>query len=225
MKTLKNILIIVLLAILALLAWPQIKTFLDLDVQVKVMPDIQQFEKPFQPQATPTVYFDPSYIVLELRNQSRLVTMTAKYQQVGGIEYNQEGNFIEKMQGEQLQMLFVGEVSAGVDLSTLTPNDITVSGYTINLQIPRSQIFDGPVILESETRVLNHETGFLTDLLNREDPNLQTQVRAQAEQQILSLAQQDTAFLQAADAQAVAIVSNLVNSLLPSPFQVIVTTR
>lgn len=220
MKTLKNILIIVLLAILALLAWPQIKTFLGLDVQVKVMPDIQQFEKPFQPQATPTVFFDPMPLVLELRNQSMLVTAVKVIQRVDSIEYNQDGNFVERMQSEKIEMLFTGEVSAGVDLRNLTEADIRVDGMVITLWLPPAQVYNSPVVREDF--VLSHKKGLFTEILGREDPNLQSYLRARVTLEMIETARQDMVFMKTANDQAVDIISGLANSLVPDSYQVIV---
>jgi hypothetical protein len=88
--------------------------------------------------------------------------------------------------GDRLLMLVHGQVVAGIDFSRLQPGDITILGKDVRVRLPQPQIFITRVD-ESRTRVYSRQTG----LLVRVDPNLETQVRQEAERQLLEAALQD----------------------------------
>src|SRR5579859_5951009 len=88
--------------------------------------------------------------------------------------------------GDRLLMLVHGQVVAGIDFSRLQPGDITILGKEIRVRLPQPQIFTTRVD-ESRTRVYSRQTG----LLVRVDPNLETQVRQEAERELLEAALQD----------------------------------
>jgi hypothetical protein len=81
--------------------------------------------------------------------------------------------------GDRLLMLVHGETVAGLDFSTLKPGDVRLEGKVVHLHLPGPQIFS--TRLDSEkTRVYSRQTGFLV----QSDPNLETQVRQEAERQL-----------------------------------------
>ena|SRR3974390_411600 len=81
--------------------------------------------------------------------------------------------------GDKLLMLVHGEVVGGVDFSSLGTSDVSMDGKKIVLHLPDAQILS--TRLDSErTRVYSRETGLLVPT----DPNLETQVRQEAERQI-----------------------------------------
>ena len=81
--------------------------------------------------------------------------------------------------GDRLLMMVHGEVVAGIDFSNLKPDDVKVDGKQVRLHLPASQVFS--TRLDSEkTRVYSRQTGVLVPT----DPNLETQVRQEAERQI-----------------------------------------
>jgi hypothetical protein len=88
--------------------------------------------------------------------------------------------------GDRLLMLVHGQVVAGIDFSRLRSGDITIVGKDVRVRLPQPQIFITRVD-ESRTRVYSRQTG----LLVRVDPNLETQVRQEAERQLLEAALQD----------------------------------
>lgn len=219
-KIIKLLLTTLLLIVFMLVAWSLVSSFLDRNASPTNIEIRSSTDNHIQ--ITPTIYFDPMPLVLELRNQSMLVTATKVIQRVDSIEYNQDGNFVERMQSEKIEMLFTGEVSAGVDLRNLTEADIRVDGMIITLRLPPAQVYNAPVVREDF--VLSHKKGLFTEILGREDPNLQSGLRAKVTLEMIEEAKQDTAFMQTANDQAVDIVSGLANSLIPDPYQVIVTT-
>jgi len=88
--------------------------------------------------------------------------------------------------GDRVLMLVHGEVVAGIDFAHLGPSDITIDKKTIRLRLPETQIFMTRVD-EARTRVYSRQTGWLVKV----DPNLETQVRQEAERELLEAALQD----------------------------------
>jgi hypothetical protein len=79
-----------------------------------------------------------------------------------------------------------GEVVAGIDFSNLKRDDVRVDGRTVFLHLPGAQVFS--VRLDSaKTRVYSRQTGLLVPT----DPNLETQVRQEAERQLQEAALAD----------------------------------
>ena len=75
---------------------------------------------------------------------------------------------------------------AGVDLSQLKPGDIQVHGRDVQVHLPPSQIFV-TALDNTKTRVYSRTTGLLVP----EDPNLESEVRAKAQDQIQQAALAD----------------------------------
>jgi hypothetical protein len=87
---------------------------------------------------------------------------------------------------DRLLLVMHGEVIGGVDLSKLQPSDVSVRGRTVTVHLP------GPEILvtrvdNAKTRVYSRDTG----LFSSPDPNLESEVRQEAERQLQQAAQQD----------------------------------
>src|ERR1700722_2280349 len=88
--------------------------------------------------------------------------------------------------GDRLLMLVHGEVVAGIDFSSLKPGDVTVEGRHIRLRLPAPQMFSTRID-SGKTRVYSRQTGFLMP----SDPDLETQVRQEAERQLQGAAMAD----------------------------------
>lgn len=88
--------------------------------------------------------------------------------------------------GDRLLMLVHGEVVAGIDFARLRPGDVTIQGKNVHVRLPQPQIFITRVD-EARTRVYSRQTGWLVHV----DPNLETQVRQEAERQLIEAALQD----------------------------------
>jgi hypothetical protein len=81
--------------------------------------------------------------------------------------------------GEQLLLIVYGEVTAGVDLGQLKESDVTVSGKAVEIRLPGAEIFATRVD-NDRTRVYSRRTGLFSSV----DPNLESEVRREAEKQI-----------------------------------------
>jgi Protein of unknown function (DUF4230) len=109
--------------------------------------------------------------------------------------------------GDRLLLLVHGEVVAGIDFSNLKPSDVLVEGRRVRLRLPAAQVFSTRLD-SSKTRVYSRQTG----LLVASDPDLESQVRAEAERQLLSAALTD-GVLRTAQANGASTISGLLLGL------------
>ncbi len=109
--------------------------------------------------------------------------------------------------GDRLILVVHGQVIAGVDLSQLRPDAVQVNGRTVILDLPPSQIFTTRID-SAKTRVFARTTGVLTQA----DPNLESDTRETAENQILQAATND-GILDAARTNARASMESLLRGL------------
>ncbi len=109
--------------------------------------------------------------------------------------------------GDRLLMMVHGEVVAGIDFSNLKPDDVKVDGKQIRLHLPAAQVFS--TRLDSgKTRVYSRQTGVLVPT----DPNLETQVRQEAERQMREAALAD-GILGTAQQNATSTIRSLLQGL------------
>ena len=88
--------------------------------------------------------------------------------------------------GDRLLLVVHGEVIGGVDLGKIQPGDVSVNGKTISVRIPAAEVFSTRID-NAKTRVYSRDTGLFTS----PDPNLESEVREEAERQLLQAALQD----------------------------------
>jgi hypothetical protein len=81
--------------------------------------------------------------------------------------------------GDRILLIVHGEVTAGIDLAKLDESKITITGRTIALELPPAEVFSTRLD-NDKTRVYSRETGLFT----MPDPNLESEVRREAERQI-----------------------------------------
>ncbi len=109
--------------------------------------------------------------------------------------------------GDRLLMIVHGEVVAGIDFSNLKLDDVRVDGKQIHLQLPAAQVFSTRLD-SAKTRVYSRQTGLLVPT----DPNLETQVRQEAERQLQEAALAD-GILRTAQENAVSTIRGLLQGL------------
>ncbi len=115
--------------------------------------------------------------------------------------------FPDFLAGDRLLMLVHGEVIAGIDFATLKVNDVHVKDRTVRVHLPQAQVL--VTRLDSgKTRVYSRQTGWLVPT----DPNLETQVRAEAEKELLQAAIAD-GILQKAQENARATITSLMQGM------------
>jgi len=109
--------------------------------------------------------------------------------------------------GDRLLMLVHGEVVAGIDFSNLKPGDVRVDGKQVWLRLPPPQIFSTRID-SGRTRVYSRQTGVLVPT----DPDLETQVRQEAERQLQGAAMAD-GILRNAQQNAASTIRSLLQGL------------
>jgi hypothetical protein len=115
--------------------------------------------------------------------------------------------FPDFLAGDRLLMMVHGEVVAGIDFSNLKPGDVRVDGKQVHLHLPASQVFSTRLD-SAKTRVYSRQTGLLVPT----DPNLETQVRQEAERQLQEAALAD-GILRTAQQNAASTITSLMQGL------------
>lgn len=118
--------------------------------------------------------------------------------------------FPDLLTGDRLLLVVHGQSIAGIDLSKLKPEDVRIDAndqHSIHVNLPPSELFI--TTLDNEhTRVYARSTGLLVPV----DPNLETETRGKAQQQLQAAALSD-GILDAARKNARASVAALLYGL------------
>jgi hypothetical protein len=115
--------------------------------------------------------------------------------------------FPDFLAGDRLLMLVHGEVVAGIDFSNLKSGDVRIEGKQVHLHLPAPQVFSTRID-SGKTRVYSRQTGLLVPT----DPDLETQVRQEAERQLQSAAMAD-GILRTAQQNAASTITSLLQGL------------
>jgi hypothetical protein len=115
--------------------------------------------------------------------------------------------FPDFLAGDRLLMLVHGEVVAGIDFSGLKPGDVRLEGKEVRLHLPAAQVFSARLD-SAKTRVYSRQTGLLVPT----DPNLETEVRQEAERELQAAALAD-GILQTAQQNASSTITSLLQGL------------
>ena len=115
--------------------------------------------------------------------------------------------FPDFLAGDRLLMMVHGEVVAGIDFSNLKPGDVRVDGKQIHLHLPAAEVFRTRID-SAKTRVYSRQTGLLVS----SDPNLETQVRQEAERELEAAALSD-GILPTAQQNATSTIRSLLQGL------------
>jgi hypothetical protein len=135
--------------------------------------------------STPTVLPDPVTIVREVRSLARLETIQYTIEKVITAETGQGS--LSFLFGDRILFVAHGVVVAGVDLSQVQPEDVSVDeGGRVYIRLPEAEIF---------IATLDNENSYVYDrqrgLLTAGDINLETTARRVAEEAILEAALED----------------------------------
>jgi hypothetical protein len=159
-----------------------------------------------------TTSFDTSVpaVVQRIQRLNRLETVVYSIDTV--VEGSKSSAVLpDLLAGDRILLVVHGQSVAGIDLSLLKPEDVhiqtTDGGQSIRLTLPPSQVFL-TTLDNQHTRVYLRSTGVLVPA----DPNLETDTRAKAEQQIQQAALGD-GILDAASKNARATLTTLLYSL------------
>jgi hypothetical protein len=157
-----------------------------------------------------TTTFDTSVpaIVQKIQRLARLETVVYSIDTV--VEGSKSSAVLpDLLAGDRILLVVHGQSIAGIDLSQLKPEDVRIdnNGQTIHVALPPSQIFLTSID-NQHTRVYMRSTGVLVPA----DPNLETETRVKAEQQLQASALTD-GILDTASKNARATVTTLLYSL------------
>jgi hypothetical protein len=117
-------------------------------------------------------------VVSHIQRLERLETVTYTMDKV--VEGDRSSEILpDFLVGDKLLLLVHGQAIAGVDLGQLQSSDVVVQGKSVTVHLPPAQIFV-TALDDSKTRVYSRSTGWFVQA----DPNLESEVRAKAEQQL-----------------------------------------
>jgi hypothetical protein len=145
-------------------------------------------------------------VVRQIQQLQRLETVNYTMDMI--ISGEHDNSYLPKfLAGDRLLLLVHGEVIGGIDLGKVQLGDVSVKGRAISLQIPAAEIFSTRID-NAKTRVYSRDTG----LFSSPDPNLESQVREEAERQLRQAALQD-GVLKTAEQNAHSTLSSMLMGL------------
>jgi hypothetical protein len=152
------------------------------------------------------IHIDQPTVVRQIQQLQRLETVSFTMDKI--ISGEHESPYLPKfLVSDRLLLVVHGEVIGGVDLTKLQPGDVTVQGQSISLRLPQAQILVTRLD-NAQTRVYSRDTG----LFSSPDPNLESEVRQEAERQLQEAAMQGD-ILKTAEGNARTTISSLLQGL------------
>jgi hypothetical protein len=154
---------------------------------------------------TPTVIPDPVTIIREVQSLARLETIQYTVEKVITAEVNQ--GLFGPLFGDRLLFVAHGTVIAGIDMDKIETKDLWLDRDVLKVQLPNAEIFSATLNNE-QSYVYDRDTGLFT----KGNPQLETEARRAAEQEILKAAQVD-GILDQAQMNAEVYLERLFNTL------------
>ena len=128
---------------------------------------------------------DQPTVVRQIQQLQRLETVSYTMDKI--ISGEHDNPYLPKfLAGDRLLLVVHGEVIAGVNLAKLQPSDVAVNGHNLSIHLPEAEVFTTRID-NGKTRVYSRDTG----LFSSPDPNLESEVRQEAERQLQQAALQD----------------------------------
>jgi hypothetical protein len=136
---------------------------------------------------------DQPTVVHQIQELQRLETVRYTMDKI--ISGEHDNAYLPKfLAGDRLLLVVHGEVVGGINLAGLQPGDVLVQGQKVSIHLPAAEVL-GTRIDNAKTRVYSRDTG----LFSSPDPNLESEVRQEAERQLQQAALQDGILKIAAD--------------------------
>ena len=149
---------------------------------------------------------DQPTVIRQIRALERIETVSYTADKI--ISGEREDPILPKfLVGDRLLLVVHGEVIAGLDLSNLQQGDVEVNGRSVTIHLPPAEIFTTRLD-NARTRVYSRDTG----LFSSPDPNLESEVRQEAERQIQAAALQG-GILEIAEKNARQTVTSMLTGL------------
>jgi hypothetical protein len=136
---------------------------------------------------------DQPTVVRQIQQLQRLETVSYTMDKIISGEH---GNaYLPKfLAGDRLLLVVHGEVVGGINLAGLQPVDVQIQGQKVSIHLPPAELLSTRID-NARTRVYSRDTG----LFSSPDPNLESEVREEAERQLQQAALQDGILKIAAD--------------------------
>ena len=145
-------------------------------------------------------------VVRQVRSLQRLETVVYAMDKIVAGGY--ENRYLPRMlAGDRLLLIVYGDVTAGVDLGRVEASSLNIDGRTVRLTLPAAEVFSTRID-NQRTRVYSRETGLFSSV----DPDLETDVRKEAERQVRQAAL-DGGILETAAANASATLKSFLQGL------------
>jgi hypothetical protein len=136
---------------------------------------------------------DQPTVVRQIQQLQRLETVSYTMDKI--ISGEHANTYLPKfLAGDRLLLVVHGEVVAGINLAGLQPGDVLIQGQKVSIHLPPAEVFSTRID-NTRTRVYSRDTG----LFSSPDPNLESEVREEAERQLKQAALQDGILKTAAD--------------------------
>jgi Protein of unknown function (DUF4230) len=146
---------------------------------------------------------DQPTVVRQIQQLQRLETVSYTMDKI--ISGEHANAYLPKfLAGDRLLLIVHGEVLGGINLAALRPGDVQIQGQKVLIHLPTAEVFSTRID-NARTRVYSRDTG----LLSSPDPNLESEVREEAERQLEQAALQDGILKTAADNARATISSML----------------
>jgi len=160
------------------------------------------FGKPEAPKPMPDV-------ITEIRELSRLEGVSYHIERVVDLKDKQQALFGMVPAEDAILLIASGDVTAGVDLGKLKPEDVVVSPdrRSVTIHLPHAEVFSAR--LDNDRTVVHTRK---TDLLAKRNESLETNARKAAETTLRSAAE-EAGILKRADESVARTVRGLVRSL------------
>lgn len=136
---------------------------------------------------------DQPTVVHQIQQLQRLETVSYTMDKIISGEH---GNaYLPKfLAGDRLLLVVHGEVVGGINLAGLQPRDVLIQGQKVSIHLPAAEVLSTRID-NARTKVYSRDTG----LFSSPDPNLESEVREEAERQLQQAALQDGILKIAAD--------------------------
>jgi hypothetical protein len=128
---------------------------------------------------------DQPTVVRQIQQLQRLETVSYTMDKI--ISGEHANPYLPKfLAGDRLLLVVHGEVVGGINLAGLGPGDVRIQGQKVIMKLPAAEVFSTRLD-NARTKVYSRDTGLFTT----PDPNLESEVREEAERQLQQAALQD----------------------------------
>jgi hypothetical protein len=136
---------------------------------------------------------DQPTVVHQIQQLQRLETVSYTMDKIVSGEH--ANAYLPKfLAGDRMLLVVHGEVVAGINLAALDPSEVLIRGQRVSIHLPPAEVFSTRID-NARTKVYSRDTG----LFSSPDPNLESEVREEAERQLQQAALQDGILKTAAD--------------------------